>query len=98
MRPVQTARANTVLVGPPGVGDLHAERLEVDGVPWVLSTWTLTDEERQLVVAGHNIGLLVQMRSHPVVSMRVVEDQGVADDDPEVRRRLDEWSTREGAA
>lgn len=90
MRPVHTATSNAVLTGPPGVRDLHAERLEVDGVPWIMSVWTLTAAERAAVAAGKNIGLLIQRRDQPVVSMRIVDDQGVGEDAPEVHARLEE--------
>lgn len=85
MRPVRTANSNLVYVGPPGVGDLHCQRIEPGHIR---SIWYLTAEERRLIAAGANVGLDVLTEPVPPVSLFVTDEQGVGDDDPAVLRRL----------
>lgn len=91
MRPVRTLHSNMVYVGPPGISDLHCERLEPGRI---LSVWELTPEERAAVASGSNISLVVSTEPHPPVMLLVTGDQGVGEDDPAARERLREWATQ----
>jgi hypothetical protein len=94
MRPVITARSDTVVVGPPGVGDLHAERVTVAEVPGLRTIWTLTEEERAAVAAGRNLALSFWGRMPPIsLELADHEEIGVGEDDPAVRARLEALSS-----
>lgn len=85
MKPVRTASSDMVYVGPPGIGDLHCQRV----VPGrIRSVWYLTPEERAAVAAGANIGLDIVTEPIPPVAVFVIEEQGVGEDAPDVAERL----------
>jgi hypothetical protein len=75
MEHIKTEHSNFVYRGPePGIGDLHCERRQVDGLgrSAIFSTWKLTDEERAAVAAGANIELGIwYVEPIPPVSMAV---------------------------
>ena len=87
MKPVRTARSNIVYVGPPGVGDLHAERVELGHVR---SVWHFTRAEREAIAAGANLSLAVLTEPIPPVSLEVVDEAGEGEDAPEVLARLEQ--------
>ena len=90
MRPVQTARSNVVYMAPPhapDVADLHCERLQ-PGV--IRSVWVPDADERRLIAQGANVALWSFVEPHPVVQLEVTEDQGVGEDAPEARARLEQ--------
>ena len=87
MKPVRTARSNIVYVGPPGVGDLHAERVTLG---LVRSVWHFTSAERRMIAAGANLALEVLTEPIPPVSLEVTEEAGEGEDAPEVLERLEQ--------
>lgn len=70
MKPVmpREGRPDVVLVGPPGVGDLPAMRVEGGGF---FSEWTLSLEERRAIADGARVHLWVLSSGHPPVSLEV---------------------------
>lgn len=74
MRPRRTPTSNKVfrLEGGNEDNDLWCEHaLTTDGRPVILSTWELTDAERELVTKGANIELCVFSGVTPPVSLAV---------------------------
>lgn len=89
MKSVRTAASNLVYVGPPGVGDLHCERIQ-QGL--IASVWQLSADERRAIAAGANVKLWVYQEPIPAVSLEVVDERGVGEDAPDVAERLAEWA------
>lgn len=87
MRPVRTAHSNLVYVGPPGVADLHCERVQ-RGV--IRSVWHLTEEEPRAIAAGAGIALTVFREPVPPVALEVTFEQGIGEDAPEALDRLEQ--------
>lgn len=90
MRPIRTARSNVVYTAPqsaPEVSDLHCERVR-PGI--IRSVWALDADERAAIAQGANVSLWAFNEPHPVVALEVTDDQGVDEDDPQVRERLEQ--------
>lgn len=88
MKPVRTEGSNFVYVGPPGVGDLHCDRIR-PGV--IQSVWQLTDQERGLVAQGANILLTIATEPIPPVAVDLTWQKGIGEDAPELHQRLEDW-------
>jgi hypothetical protein len=86
MRPVRTASSNMVFVGPPGVGDLHCQRLPSGAVRTI---WRLTRAERDYVAATGHIELEIFAARIPPVAVNCTDEVGVGEDAPDVLDRLD---------
>ena len=85
MKPVRTASSDLVYVGPPGVGDLHCQRVEPGRIR---SVWYLSPEERRAIAEGANIALDVVTEPIPPVAVFVIDEPGIGEDDPLVLERL----------
>jgi hypothetical protein len=66
MKPVHTITSDRVYVGPPGVGDLHCQRVE-PGL--IRSVWVPTLLERQAITEGANVALWVYTEPIPPVAV-----------------------------
>lgn len=95
MKPVRTANSNLVYTGPPGVGDLHCERVQPGRIR---SVWYLTPEERRWIADGANIGLDIVTEPIPPVALFVTDEQGIGEDDPAIAARLDELRKQPASA
>jgi hypothetical protein len=74
MKPRRTFLSDVILSLPDGTedNDLWAQWYPPeDGGPAIGSTWELTSEERQAIVDGANIEVLVFGVQHPPVSLRL---------------------------
>lgn len=92
MKPVRTASSNFVYVGPtPDIGDLHCQRLQPGEIR---SIWYLTDVERAAIAAGANVGLDILGEPIPPVSLFVIHEPGIGEDDPEVLARLEQLQSQ----
>jgi hypothetical protein len=87
MKPVRTATSNIVYVGPPGIGDLHAERVGTEPGR-IRSVWHLSKAEREYIAAGGNIELEILTEPIPPVALNVTDAVGVGEDAPDVLERL----------
>ena len=87
VKPVRTAHSNMVYTGPPGVGDLHCQRIQPGHIR---SVWQLTAEERAYIAAGGNIELDIFSEPIPPVSLNCSDEDGVGEDAPEVAARIAE--------
>jgi hypothetical protein len=87
MKPVRTITSNLVYVGPPGVGDLHCQRVE-PGL--IRSVWHPSALQRKAIADGANIALWVYTEPIPPVAVTVTDEQGIGEDAPEVAARLEE--------
>lgn len=87
MRPVRTAESNMVYVGPPGVSDLHCQRLDL-GV--IRSVWSFSPAEREAIAKGATLALEIHGEPIPPVRLAIGWEQGVGEDAPDVRARLAE--------
>lgn len=87
MKPVRTITSNLVYTGPPGVGDLHCQRVE-PGL--VRSVWYPDAMQRKAIAEGANVALWVYAEPIPPVAVTVTGEQGIGEDDPDVLARLDE--------
>lgn len=88
MKPVRTEASNIVYVGPPGVGDLHAQRVG-ESPGHVRSVWHLTKAERARIAAGGNIALEILTEPIPPVALSVTDEAGVGEDAPDKLDRLE---------
>jgi hypothetical protein len=91
VKPVRTKASNMVYGGPPGVADLHCERVKPGAIA---SVWWLTPAERAAIAKGANVRLIVLTEPVPPVGLEVVMDSGIGEDDPAVLARLER--VREG--
>ena len=91
MKPVRTSKSNLVYVGPPGIGDLHCQRVEKGHIR---SIWYLSKAEREYIAAGGNIELDILTEPIPPVALNVTDEVGAGEDAPEVLGRIQEL--REG--
>lgn len=91
MKPIRTATSNLVYVGPPGVGDLHCDRIAA-GI--IQSAWRPSPEERAAIAEGAAVLLTIWAEPIPPVSLGVVVDGGIGEDSPEIAARLAEWLLR----
>lgn len=75
MKPRRTHLSNQVFRLPGGTEDndlwVYLDQ-HTDGSPLIRSCWVPTDEEREAIVAGANIELIVWGAGHPPVAMGVV--------------------------
>lgn len=69
--PIQHEHSNSVMLGPKGtdVVDLHVELVEGDGQTVVMSTWDLSEDQRQRVADGAQITLIVFQYPMPPVAV-----------------------------
>lgn len=77
MKPVETAHTNRRFMLPGGTeeNDLPLCATEdEEGYSILVSTWLPTDEEREKIVQGYPIELVVWGMSHPPVSIAVGND------------------------
>lgn len=89
MKPVRTESSNLMYVGPPGIGDLHAQRIgDVPGE--VVSVWWLTPAERERIAAGANIRLGILTEPIPPVRLELTDEQGIGEDAPDKLERLEQ--------
>lgn len=86
MKPIHTASSNMVYIGPPGVGDLHCNRVE-PGI--IQSVWHLSLAERRAIAAGANVMLTMWQEPVPPVALEVTDEQGIGEDDPAARARIE---------
>lgn len=93
MKPVRTAASNIVYVGPPGIGDLHAERIG-DGPGRIRSVWHLSKAERDYIAAGGNIELEILTEPIPPVALNVTDEVGIGEDAPAALERLEQLGDR----
>lgn len=87
MKPVRTAASNLVYTGPPGVADLHCQRIEPGRIR---SVWHLSKAERAYIAAGGNIELEILTEPIPPVALNVTDEVGVGEDAPVVLERLED--------
>lgn len=76
MKPAILDRPDIIfrLVGGTDENNLHVERaLDSGQQPVLVSTWELSDEERDLLASGSRIQLVVWGLTHPPVALRVEE-------------------------
>lgn len=93
MKPVRTTRSNLVYVGPtPDIGDLHCERIKPG---YIASVWQPTATERKMIAEGANLKLVIVGEPIPPVSIRVVREDGIGEDSPEIAARLDEYAAQQ---
>jgi hypothetical protein len=92
MKPIRTADSNLVYTGPPGVGDLHCQRIE----PGVIRTvWHFSKSEREAIAQGATLALEIFTEPVPPVGMAVGWEQGIGEDAPDVLPRLEQLQDRE---
>lgn len=82
-----------VYVGPPGIGDLHAQRVG-DRPGRVRSIWFLSKAEREFIADGGNIELEILTEPIPPVALNVTGEQGIGEDAPDVLGRLEQLTNR----
>jgi hypothetical protein len=77
VRPRRTVLSNKVftLSGGTEDNDLWSEVRIEDGEALILSTWELSDEERQQIAKGHNIELIVWGERPQPVAIRTTDVQ-----------------------
>ena len=91
MKPVRTARADVIYHGPPGVRDLHCQRVRPGRIR---SVWHLSKAERDFIAAGGNIELDILTEPIPPIALNVTDEVGIGSDAPEVLRRLEDLPDR----
>jgi hypothetical protein len=88
VRPVRTADSNLVYVGPTlDVGDLHCQRIRPG---FIRSVWSFSPAEREAIAQGATLALEIYTEPIPPVGMAIGWEQGVGEDDSDVRRRMAE--------
>lgn len=88
MKPVRTAAANMVYVGPkPGIGDLHCQRIRPGHIHTV---WRLSKAEREYVAATGHIELDIWGEPIPPVALNCTDEVGIGEDAPDVLDRLEQ--------
>lgn len=86
MKPVRTADSNLVYTGPPGVHDLHCQRIE----PGVIRTvWHFGPAEREAIAKGATLALEIFTEPIPPVRLAVGWEMGIGEDAPDVLARLE---------
>lgn len=90
MKPVRTASSNMVYTGPPGVGDLHCQRIRPGHIR---SVWHLSQPERDYIAAGGNIELDIYTEPIPPIALNVSDEHGTGEDAPDVLARLAQLKT-----
>lgn len=86
-RPIRTGDSNMVYTGPPGVHDLHCQRIR----PGLVRTvWHFTPAEREAVARGATLALEIFSEPIPPVGMAVGWEQGIGEDAPETLNRLEQ--------
>ena len=90
-KPIRTDGSNLVYTGPPGVYDLHCQRIQ----PGVIRTvWHFSASERDAIAKGATLAVEIFSEPIPPIGLAVGWEQGVGEDAPDVLARLEQMQER----
>lgn len=75
-----------VYTGPPGVRDLHCQRIEL-GV--IRTVWAFGREEREAIARGATLAVEIHSEPIPPIGMAVGWEQGIGEDAPDAAERIE---------